>query len=155
MDTRNGETHRRPPGDRSRQPAAYAGGEDGSGTTRNVVRKSEGTCALLQYWQQNRRSGAIDGVPKEYRRWDSRSSSPTAHGPRNALRLKEIAEAGGHDAWMDLFDIRPSTRLAGELEQGVSNADVLCLLLSPSAVASPWVREELRYALAAEEKGLR
>jgi TIR domain len=73
----------------------------------------------------------------------------------DALRLKEIAEADGHDAWMDLFDIRPSARLAGELEQGVSSADVLCLLLSPSAVASPWVREELRYALAAEEKGLR
>lgn len=73
----------------------------------------------------------------------------------DALRLKEIAEADGHDAWMDLFDIRPSARLAGELEQGVSSADVLCLLLSPSAVASPWVREELRYALAAEGKGLR
>jgi hypothetical protein len=73
----------------------------------------------------------------------------------DALRLKEIAEADGHDAWMDLFDIRPSARLVGELEQGVSSADVLCLLLSPSAVASPWVREELRYALAAEEKGLR
>lgn len=73
----------------------------------------------------------------------------------DALRLKEIAEADGHDAWMDLFDIRPSARLAGELEQGVSSADVLCLLLSPSAVASPWVREELRHALAAEDKGLR
>jgi hypothetical protein len=73
----------------------------------------------------------------------------------DALRLKEIAEADGHDAWMDLFDIRPSARLASELEQGVSSADVLCLLLSPSAVASPWVREELRHALAAEEKGLR
>lgn len=73
----------------------------------------------------------------------------------DALRLKEIAEADGHDVWMDLFDIRPSARLAGELEQGVSSADVLCVLLSPSAVASPWVHEELRYALAAEEKGLR
>jgi TIR domain len=73
----------------------------------------------------------------------------------DALRLKEIAEADGHDAWMDMFDIHPSARLAGELEQGVSSADVLCLLLSPSAVASPWVREELQYALAAEEKGLR
>jgi hypothetical protein len=73
----------------------------------------------------------------------------------DALRLKEIAEEDGHDAWMDLFDIRPSARLAGELEQGVANADVLCLLLSPTAVASPWVREELRYALVAEAKGLR
>jgi hypothetical protein len=73
----------------------------------------------------------------------------------DALRLKEIAEADGHDAWMDLFDIRPSARLASELERGVSSADVLCLLLFPSAVASPWVREEVRYALAAEDKGLR
>jgi hypothetical protein len=73
----------------------------------------------------------------------------------DALRLKEIAEAEGHDAWMDLFDIRPSARLAGELEQGVSSADVLCLLLSPTAAASPWVRDESRYALAAEAKGLR
>jgi hypothetical protein len=72
-----------------------------------------------------------------------------------ALRLKEIAESDGHDAWMDLFDIHPSARLADELEQGVSTADVLCLLLSPSAVASPWVREELEHALAAEARGLR
>ena len=37
--------------------------------------------------------------------------SYSSRGPAEALRLKEIAEAGGHDAWMDLFDIRPS-RLA-------------------------------------------
>jgi hypothetical protein len=73
----------------------------------------------------------------------------------DALRLKEIVESGGHDVWMDLFDIRPAARLAAELEQGVVTADVLCLLLSPTAVASPWVREELRHALAAEAKGLR
>ena len=73
----------------------------------------------------------------------------------DALRLKEIVEADGHEAWMDVFDIHPSARLASELEGGVSSAEVLCLLLSPSAVASPWVREELRFALAAEEKGLR
>lgn len=73
----------------------------------------------------------------------------------DALRLKEIVESDGHDAWMDLFDIRPAARLASELEQGVSTADVLCLLVSPSAVASPWVREEIGYALASEDKGLR
>jgi hypothetical protein len=73
----------------------------------------------------------------------------------DALRLKEIAESDGHDAWMDLFDIQPAARLADELEQGVSTADVLCLLLSPTAVASPWVREELQHALTAEAKGLR
>src|SRR3954453_6681543 len=46
----------------------------------------------------------------------------------DALCLKEIAEAEGHDAWMDLFDIQPAARLARELEEGVSSADVLCLL---------------------------
>ena len=73
----------------------------------------------------------------------------------DALRLKEIVESGGHDVWMDLFDIRPAARLATELEQGVVTADVLALLLSPTAVASPWVRDELQHALAAEAKGLR
>jgi len=72
----------------------------------------------------------------------------------DALRLKEIVESGGHDAWMDLFDIQPAARLATELEQGVVTADVLCLLLSPTAVASPWVRDELRHASTAEAKGL-
>jgi hypothetical protein len=73
----------------------------------------------------------------------------------DALRLKELIESEGHDAWMDLFDIRPAARLASELEQGVSSADVLCLLVSPSAVESPYVLEEIKYALAAEAKGLR
>jgi TIR domain len=56
---------------------------------------------------------------------------------------------------MDLFDIRPAGRLASELERGVTSADVLCILLSPTAVASPWVSDELRHAVAAEAKGLR
>lgn len=73
----------------------------------------------------------------------------------DALRLKEIAEADGHDTWMDLFDIHPSARLVNELEQGISSVNMLCLLLSPSAVASNWVHKELQYALAAETKGLR
>jgi hypothetical protein len=73
----------------------------------------------------------------------------------DALRLKEIVESDGNDAWMDLFDIHPAARLAKELERGVLSADVLCLLLSPSAVESPWVRDEIDYALTAEAKGLR
>jgi hypothetical protein len=73
----------------------------------------------------------------------------------DALEVKQIAEADGHDVWMDLFDIRPAERLHGELEQGVKNADVLCLLVSPTAVSSPYVEEELRHAIAAERHGLR
>jgi hypothetical protein len=73
----------------------------------------------------------------------------------DALEVKQIAEADGHDVWMDLFDIRPAERLHGELERGIKNADVLCLLVSPTAVSSPYVEEELRHAIAAERHGLR
>jgi hypothetical protein len=56
---------------------------------------------------------------------------------------------------MDEFDIRPGAGLTEQLRQNVSAADVLCLLLSPAAVASPWVREEVEFALAAESKPVR
>lgn len=73
----------------------------------------------------------------------------------HALRLKELAEADGHEAWLDLFDIKPAERLSQELAQGVRSAAVLCVLLSPAAVASPWVRQEIEHALAARDHGLR
>lgn len=52
-----------------------------------------------------------------------------------ALQLLKLVEDAGHDAWMDLFDIRPAQRLRQELEEGVRRADVFCILLSPAAVA--------------------
>ena len=67
----------------------------------------------------------------------------------SALRVKEIAEADGHDVWMDQFDIQPGAALTSELRANVVAAEVLCLLLTPAAAASPWVREELRLAAAA------
>ncbi|WP_250008143.1 toll/interleukin-1 receptor domain-containing protein [Actinoplanes sp. M2I2] len=72
-----------------------------------------------------------------------------------ALRIKEIAEADGHHVWLDQFDIRPGAALTGELRDNVIAADVLCLLLTPAAAASPWVLEEIRFALSAESGPVR
>jgi len=48
----------------------------------------------------------------------------------------------------------PVARLAGELEQGVSSADVLCLLISRVRLRALGARG-VALCLAAEEKGLR
>src|SRR5436190_678636 len=37
----------------------------------------------------------------------------------------------------------------------VTSADVLCLLLSPTSVASPWVEREIELARAEDARGLR
>jgi hypothetical protein len=72
-----------------------------------------------------------------------------------ALQLHKLVEEAGHDAWMDLFDIQPAKRLNAELQQGVQNADVFCILLSPAAVTSKWVKEEIEHARNMEEQGVR
>jgi hypothetical protein len=64
----------------------------------------------------------------------------------DALWLKELVEAAGHRVWLDVFDLRPAARLAAGLESGVRDADVLCVLLSPAAMASRWVAEEIAHA---------
>jgi hypothetical protein len=73
----------------------------------------------------------------------------------DGLALKEVLESDGHEVWMDQFDISPGAGLTEELRKNVSAADVLCLLLSPAAVASPWVREEVQFALSAQSKQVR
>lgn len=72
-----------------------------------------------------------------------------------ALQLLKLVEDAGHDAWMDLFDIQPAQRLGQELEAGVRRADVFCILLSPAAVASKWVMQEIDHARQIESGGVR
>jgi hypothetical protein len=74
---------------------------------------------------------------------------------RAALQVKEAIDRLGHDAWMDVFDIRAGAALDAELEERVRGSDALCLLLSPSAVESRYVQDETRHARAARAKGLR
>jgi hypothetical protein len=72
-----------------------------------------------------------------------------------AFALKALIERQGHDAWMDVFDIQPAAKLATELGSGVQSVDVLCILLSPTSVASRWVQQEIEHARQAEAKGVK
>ncbi len=60
-----------------------------------------------------------------------------------ALVVRRLLTSRGCTVWLDVFDIRVGADLKRELGEGIGNADVLCLLLSPTAVASPWVAEEI------------
>lgn len=73
-----------------------------------------------------------------------------------ALEVRRLLVARGCAVWLDVFDIRVAADLKSELGGGIERADVLCLLLSPTAVASPWVAEEIRRGEAeAATRGLR
>ena len=63
-----------------------------------------------------------------------------------ALAVRRLLTSHGCTVWLDVFDIRVAADLKRELGEGIGNADVLCLLLSPTAVASKWVAEEIARA---------
>lgn len=74
----------------------------------------------------------------------------------DAVRVRRLLAARGCSVWLDVFDIRVSAELKHELGSGIAAADVLCLLLSPTAVASPWVAEEIARGLdESARRGLR
>ena len=74
----------------------------------------------------------------------------------DALEVRRLLTSRGCTVWLDVFDIRVAADLKRELGEGIGNADVLCLLLSPTAVASPWVAEEIaRGQDHAARRGLR
>jgi hypothetical protein len=73
----------------------------------------------------------------------------------DAFELRALLKSHGCEVWLDFFDIRPTARLDTELSGGVASADVMCLLLSPTAVASRWVGVEIEHALARMHEGLR
>jgi hypothetical protein len=60
-----------------------------------------------------------------------------------ALVVRRLPTNRGCTVWLDVFDIRVAADLKRELGEGIGHADVLCLLLSPTTVASPWVAEEI------------
>jgi hypothetical protein len=53
------------------------------------------------------------------------------------LRTRE-----GIDAWLDKWEILPGDRIPQKLEEGLSNAGILVLVLSPDSVNSQWVSYE-------------
>ena len=53
------------------------------------------------------------------------------------LRTRE-----GIDAWLDKWEILPGDRIPEKLEEGLSNAGIFVLVLSPDSVNSQWVSYE-------------
>ena len=74
---------------------------------------------------------------------------------RDAFAIKQLLESHRMEVWLDFFDIQTAADLRQQLANRVRQAGVFCLLLSPSAVESPWVGEEIATALAARPAGLR
>jgi len=54
----------------------------------------------------------------------------------------------GIDAWFDQWEINPGDRIPERLEEGLSEAEVLTLVLSPDSVNSEWVEYERQAWLA-------
>src|SRR6266702_3619811 len=64
----------------------------------------------------------------------------------DALAVRDVLQRSGCTVWLDVFDIRVSADLKRELGEGIGGASVMCVLLSPTAVLSPWVGEEITRA---------
>ena len=74
---------------------------------------------------------------------------------KDAFDIKQLFEANGARVWLDFFDIETSAELRQELEKRIRQSQLFCLLLSPNAVDSRWVGQEIATALAAAREGLR
>jgi hypothetical protein len=72
---------------------------------------------------------------------------------KEAFAIKEILEAKNLKVWLDFFDIRVASELSHQLTQKIGDASLFCLLLSPNAVASPWVHKEIETALEVARGG--
>lgn len=55
---------------------------------------------------------------------------------------RDLRTKQGIDAWLDEWEIIPGDRIPAKLEEGLSNASVLILVLSPKSYESEWVNYE-------------
>lgn len=63
-------------------------------------------------------------------------------------RLVGSLRTAGISFWMDQTNITPGDRVTSAIQNGLLHARTLVLVLSPSSVASPWVRQEWETWLA-------
>jgi hypothetical protein len=55
---------------------------------------------------------------------------------------KDLRTREGIEAWLDRWEINPGDRIPERIEEGLSEADVFVLVLSPDSVDSQWVEYE-------------
>ena len=54
----------------------------------------------------------------------------------------ELRSREGIDAWLAQWEIKPGDKIPEKLEEGLAEAEVFILVLSPDSVNSPWVEYE-------------
>jgi len=69
-----------------------------------------------------------------------------------ALRLAKDIRDCGFETWIDQVDIKPGSHWDASIEEGLIAANFLIVLLSPSAISSNNVRDEVSYALKEGKK---
>jgi len=65
-------------------------------------------------------------------------------------KLKRDLESLGHEIWLDEGKIRTGESIPSEIQDGISEADHLILVLSPDSMSSKWVDLEWKAALSRE-----
>jgi hypothetical protein len=73
----------------------------------------------------------------------------------SAFEIIRLLEQHDCDVWLDYFDIKPTEILNEELSDNLEQAEVVCILLSPTSVDSRWVIIEAELALKQRARGLR
>ncbi|MFO7684517.1 MAG: toll/interleukin-1 receptor domain-containing protein [Desulfobacterales bacterium] len=64
-----------------------------------------------------------------------------------ARRLADDLKNRGIEVWFDEYQIAPGDSIIGAIEAGLDQMAFLIVVLTPTAVASGWVKKELRTAL--------
>jgi signal transduction histidine kinase len=72
-----------------------------------------------------------------------------------ARRLGADLDRSGARVWIDEAEIQIGDSLIRKIEEGISNANYLGVVLSPASVASSWVQREVEIALTKEIGGKR
>jgi hypothetical protein len=64
-----------------------------------------------------------------------------------ALAVRQQLSADGHDVFMANADVLPGENWADAISDALAESDAMVVLLSPDAVKSRYVRNEISYAL--------
>lgn len=74
-----------------------------------------------------------------------------AHEDRDVVaRLTQEIEQTGHDVQLDQVFLNPGDPLSTKIRNEIEQADLVCVVLSSSSVASTWVRHEIAEVLCRE-----
>jgi tetratricopeptide (TPR) repeat protein len=77
--------------------------------------------------------------------------SHSSHDATAVDVLRAALDGRGIACFLDALELRAGDALATTLKERVQEARAFLVVLSPSAVSSPWVRQEIEWALAAED----